>query len=345
VNLSHETLQIIWFLLVGVLLIGYAILDGFDLGVGMHLIRVKDDRERRVLLNSIGPVWDGNEVWLVVGGGALFAAFPNAYATVFSGFYLPFMLLLFALIFRAVAIEFRSKRASTRWRHGWDVSFCVSSFAIALLMGVALGNMVIGVPLDARGEYVGGFFNLLTPYPLLLGLTAVALFYMHGAIYLSLKVDESLQERVGRWVRQSIAAFVAMFAVLTVATLFYAPYMKERFLAIPLTLVLPVILILAILDVPREIHLGKPVRAFFQSSVAITCLMGLFGLGTFPTLVRSEPAVANSLTIYNASASDLTLTVMLIMAILGLPFVLAYTIAIYKVFGGRISSDVEKLHY
>src|SRR5271154_2027303 len=180
-------LNTIWFILVGVLFTGYAILDGFDLGIGALHLFTKTDEERRIMLNTIGPVWDGNEVWLVTGGGALFAAFPEVYATVFSGFYLAFMLLLVALIFRAVAIEFRSKQPMKWWRDLWDVSFSVSSIVSSLLVGIAMGNIAWGIPLSGDHEYAGAFLGLLNPFPLMLGVTALALFMMHGSIYIVLK--------------------------------------------------------------------------------------------------------------------------------------------------------------
>jgi cytochrome d ubiquinol oxidase subunit II len=179
-------LNVIWYVLVGVLFTGYAMLDGFDLGVGVLQLFVRKDEHRRLFLNSIGPVWDGNEVWLVTGGGALFAAFPEAYATVFSGFYLPFMLLLCSLIFRAVAIEFRSKEEWTWWRQFWDVAFSAGSLLASLLIGVAMGNIVRGIPLDGDHEFAGSFLGLLNPYALLMGVTTVLLFAMHGAIYLAM---------------------------------------------------------------------------------------------------------------------------------------------------------------
>jgi len=175
-------LNTVWFILIGVLFAGYAILDGFDFGVGALHLFVKDDIERRTFLNAIGPVWDGNEVWLITGGGALFAAFPEVYATVFSGFYLALFLLLVVLIFRAVGIEFRSKRESPRWRSNWDIAFSVSSYVIALLLGVAMGNIIIGVPLNQSHEFIGNFWTLLNPYTVIVGITTVALFMMHGEI-------------------------------------------------------------------------------------------------------------------------------------------------------------------
>ena len=333
----------IWFFLVGVLLLGYAILDGFDLGVGAWLLRAKGDTDRRMLLNAIGPVWDGNEVWLVVGGGALFAAFPNVYATVFSGFYLPFILLLVGLIFRAVAIEFRSKEEGTRWRSFWDASFSTASILIAVLSGVALGNIALGVPIGNDGEYAGGFFNLLNPYALITGITALALFMMHGSIYLVLKTEGELQETARGWVKNGMIFFIVMYGILTMATLIFAPHMASKIQSNPWFIFLPIITMLFVANVPREISRGKEMHAFLSSCGVIASLLALFGLGVFPNLVLSSPTAANSLTIYNSSSSQASLTTMFYITLLGFPFVVSYTIAIYWVFRGKVQS--HSLHY
>ncbi len=331
-------LNIVWFLLVGTLLAGYAVLDGFDLGVGILHLFVGRDEERRIFLNAIGPVWDGNEVWLVTGGGALFAAFPAVYAGVFSGFYPAMILLLVALIFRAVAIEFRSKQPMPWWRRTWDISFSAASFLGSFLMGVAFGNVIRGIPLDARGEYLGGFLMLLNPYALLTGLTTVALFAMHGSIYLVLKTDGAVQAKVRRWVNDTIIVFVVCYATTTMATLLYLPHMGEHFKAHPWTFALPVATMLAIANVPREIFHGREWRAFLSSCAAIVGLMGLVGFGMFPNLVRGT-APSTSLSIYNAASSDGTLTTMLVIAAIGIPLVLAYTISIYWIFRGKVTLD------
>jgi len=251
-NFDGLDLPMVWFALVGVLFAGYVILDGFDLGVGiLHLLVVRRDEERRVFLNAIGPVWDGNEVWLVTGGGALFAAFPAVYATVFSGFYLAFMALLCALIFRAVAIEFRSKHPSSRWRTVWDAGFAGGSLVSSLLIGVAMGNIAWGVPLDAQGEFAGSFLGLLHPYALLMGVTTVALFAMHGAIYLVLKTEGELQAAVRRWVNPLIIAFILCYVVLTLATLLYVPHITEAFRREPWFFGIVVAVVLAIANIPR----------------------------------------------------------------------------------------------
>jgi cytochrome d ubiquinol oxidase subunit II len=332
-------LNIIWFILVGVLLTGYAILDGFDLGVGALHLLTKDDSDRRILINSIGPVWDGNEVWLVTAGGALFAAFPDVYATIFSGFYTAFMLLLFVLIFRAVSIEFRSKHQSKRWRSAWDISFSISSIVIALLMGVALGNIITGIPVSPDKEFAGNFLSLLSPYTVLVGITSVSLFMMHGAIYLVMKTDGELQQKVRTWVNNTIIFFAICFVTTTMATLIYYPDMVAHFKNYPVFFIVAVITMLAIANIPREIQHGKEFNAFLSSSASIALLMLLFAIGIFPNLVLSNPNPENSLNIYNAASSTKTLTIMLIIAIIGIPFVLAYTIIIHKIFKGKVKLD------
>ncbi len=332
-------LNIVWFGLVGVLLAGYAVLDGFDLGVGALHLLTKTDTERRITLNSIGPVWDGNEVWLVTAGGALFAAFPDVYATVFSGFYTAFMLLLFVLIFRAVAIEFRSKQENPRWRSAWDVAFSVSSVVIALLMGVALGNIITGIPLNQSKEFTGNFLTLLNPYSLLVGITTVALFMMHGSIYLVLKTEGELQIKIRSWVNNAIIFFVICFVTTTMSTLIYYPSMAAHFKDYPALFLIAVLNMLAIANIPREIHKGSEFRAFLSSSSSIVLLMLLFAVGIFPNIVPSDPSPEYSLTIYNAASSQKTLMIMLIVALIGMPFVVAYTVIIHKVYKGKVRLD------
>lgn len=332
-------LNIAWFFLVGVLFTGYAMLDGFDLGVGALHLFTKKDEDRRILLNSIGPVWDGNEVWLVTGGGALFAAFPEVYATVFSGFYLAFMLLLAALIFRAVAIEFRSKQPMRWWRNLWDCSFAGGSLLSSLLIGVAMGNIARGVPLDAQFEYRGGFWHLLNPYALWIGVTTVALFMMHGSIYLVMKTEGGLRRKVRGWVNPCIIFFIMCYAIATVATLLYLPHMVERLRDNFLFFGLALVNMFAIANIPREMHLGRHFFAFLSSCAAMLTLMALFGVGMFPNMVISMPHPENSLDIYNAASSQKTLGIMMVIAVLGVPVVLTYTACIYWIFRGKVKLD------
>ncbi|MEI7634828.1 MAG: cytochrome d ubiquinol oxidase subunit II [bacterium] len=329
-------LNLFWYLMVGVLLTGYAVLDGFDLGVGaLHLLG-RNDQERRIMMNSIGPVWDGNEVWLVTAGGALFAAFPHAYATAFSGFYLAFMLLLVALIFRAVAIEFRSKRAATAWRSFWDWAFSIASIVASLLFGVAVGNMIIGLPIGRDMEYSGGFLELLGPYPLMVGAMNLAMFAMHGAIYLYMKTEGGLQGRVRGWCYRAFGVFLIIYALTTAITILLIPSATRNFSAQPWAWIVVALLLLALANIPRCIHHGWPGRAFISSSCAIAAMVFLFGVALFPNLVISTISPEFNLTAYNAASSEKTLAIMRNIAFIGLPFVLAYTALIYWIFRGKV---------
>lgn len=328
--------NIIWFILVGALFTGYAMLDGFDLGVGALHLFVKGDEHRRLMLNSIGPVWDGNEVWLVVGGGALFAAFPEAYATVFSGFYLPFKLLLACLILRAVSIEFRSKEEWAWWRRIWDVGFSVGSVLSAFLIGVVMGNIVRGVPLRSDFEFGGTVLDLLNPYALLMGITTVLLFMMHAAIYVAMKTEGELQAQVRGWIPWLIGLFLTAYFLFNIYTLIDVPWVLETVRARPWVLVVVALNVLIVLNIPREIHKRREFSAFVSSCAAIALLMATFGLTYFPHVVLSAPDPANSLTIYNAASSEKTLGIMLIIAAIGMPMVLAYSVCIYYIFRGKV---------
>ncbi len=332
-------LNTIWFLLVGVLFTGYVMLDGFDLGIGALHLFTKTDDERRLMMNSIGPVWDGNEVWLVTGGGALFAAFPGVYATAFSGFYLAFMMLLAALIFRAVAIEFRSKQPMKWWRSFWDVSFSFASILSSLLIGIALGNLAWGIPLTVEGEYAGGFWTLIHPYSVGMGITTVALFMMHGAIYGVLKTEGALYEKIRTWVNRTIIFFIICYVTMTMATLLYLPHMTVLIKKYPVFFLLPFANMLAIANIPREIYHRRDFNAFLSSCMAMIALMALFGIGMYPDMIFSRPFPEYSLTIYNSASSQKTLGIMLTMALIGMPLVLAYTISIYWIFRGKVKLD------
>jgi cytochrome bd ubiquinol oxidase subunit II len=329
-------LNIVWFILVGLLLTGYAILDGFDLGVGaLHLLSKTDD-ERRLMLNSIGPVWDGNEVWLVTGGGALFAAFPEVYATAFSGFYLAFMLLLVMLIFRAVAIEFRSKQPMPWWRQWWDINFSISSVTASFLLGVALGNVGQGIPLNAGHEFVGNIVGLLNPYAVLVGITTVATFAMHATIYVVLKTEGTLQERARGWMLYTLPLFVIFYVLTTMVTLLYVPQLTDRIRSQPLFFIVAIANMLTVANIPREIYHGRNFNAFVSSCLTIALMMGLFGLGVFPYLLPSNPNWQYGLHIYNAASSQKTLGIMLFIALLSIPLVLSYTASIYWIFRGKV---------
>lgn len=333
-------LQFIWFSIFVLLVMGYAMLDGFDLGVGMLHLFSKTDRERRLMLNTIGPVWDGNAVWLVTAGGALFAGFPAVYATLCSAFYLPVMILLSGLIFRAVAIEFRSKQPMRWWRCGWDFCFSMASTVIAFALGLVLGNMVRGIPLDAQGEFTGTMSTLLHPYALLVGLLTVSLFSMHGSIYVVMKTEGELHDRLRRRVNPAIIFFILCYATTTMATLIYMPHMAETMQARPIFFLIGMLNILAIANIPREINAGRDGRAFLCSCCNIICLLSLFGVGTYPNAVRAiNDPEGLSLTIYNSSSSLQTLEILLLIALLGIPLVISYTTVIYWVFRGKVKLE------
>jgi cytochrome d ubiquinol oxidase subunit II len=335
--MTFETLAVTWGGLLAVLLAGYAILDGFDLGVGiLHPFVPRGDREKRICLNSIGPLWDGNEVWLVTFGGALFAAFPEAYASAFSGFYLPFMVLLFALIFRAVSLEFRSKVHAPRWRAAWDAGFFASSAGASFLFGTAVGNVMRGIALDERGNYTGGTLELLHPYALLTGAFVVSVFAMHGAIFLLLKTEGDLRGRALAGWRWSYAAFVILYAAITAATWAAVPEAVAGFGRAPWLWAVPVLNLAAVLNIPRAVRSGRPAQAFLSSSAAIVALVALFAAAMYPNLLRSDPLPEHSLTLFNAASSPRTLGIMLAIAALGMPFVLTYTVIIYRTYRGPV---------
>lgn len=325
----------IWYLLVGVLFTGYAMLDGFDLGVGVLHLFIKSDHDRRIFLNAIGPVWDGNEVWLVVGGGALFAAFPGAYATVFSGFYMPFMLLLVFLIFRAVAIEFRSKEPGKVWRQTWDILFSVGSICSSLIIGVALGNMTRGIPLDANGEYTGTLWTLFNPYSLFLGCTVVILFAMHGAIYLTMKTEGALQEQVKGWIPKLIFLFVTCYFIFNGSTLLDSPYLVKVVTSRPIIFVVLALDMLLLFAVWALIKSGKEFQAFLTNCLMMALLMMTFGISYYPNMVLSSPNPENSLTIYNCSSTTKTLSILSLIVVIGIPMVITYTTSIYWIFRGK----------
>jgi cytochrome d ubiquinol oxidase subunit II len=335
-------LNFIWFLLLGALLAGYAVLDGFDLGVGILHPLARTDEERRISISSIGPIWDGNEVWLVTFGGALFAAFPEAYATIFEAFYTAFMLLLFCLIFRAVSLEFRGKVHSAAWRRMWDLAFFASSLIATLLFGVAVGNGLQGIALNARGEYVGTFLDLLKPYPLLVGAMTVAMFAVHGALYLHLKTEGKLQRLFDRWIWHTWGLYLVLWIFTTMATLLYIPAAKSNFEHAPWAAGIVVLNVLAIANIPRAAFAKRMGQAFASSCVMIACQVVLVGVALFPNLVAASNAGVDgvaSLTIYNAASSRDTLWIMFIIAMIGMPLVATYTGLVYWTFRGKAKAD------
>lgn len=328
---TWDILRHIWYVLIGVLLAGYAILDGFDLGIGtLFPFLAKNDQDKTSLYKSVGPFWDGNEVWILTGGGALFAAFPHAYATVFSGFYLALMLVLFSLIFRAVSIEFMVH--DPKRRKLWEHSFHAGSFLPALLYGVALGNVVVGVPLDGHMEFTGNFFTLLRPLPLAFGLLGLCAFLVQGSTFAALKVEGELQQQARRKAVRIAKAYIVLFFLAWLMGVLYLPYTLKR----PLAWAFTAAALLCWTMLMGSLKSARDGKAFFWSSAGFLCLWGIIGSIHFPNLIRAGNDPERSVTIFNASSSQLTLTVMLVIALVGMPLVIGYTIYSYKVFKGKV---------
>ncbi len=331
------SLESVWFVLVAFLLTGYVILDGFDLGAGVLFPFVaRSEGEKRIVRSSIGPVWDGNEVWLVTGGGALFAAFPAVYAMTFSGFYLAIMLVLFGLILRAVSMEFRHR--DTAWSSAWDGAFFIGSLVPAILVGCALGNVIRGVPMDANGDYIGTFLELLNPYSLLVAVTGLFLIVTHGAAYLLVKVEEgALRDRLVRARRISFVGFAALAVATSAATIASVSRASDNVFGRPLGWVFLVLLALALVYTIWQMLKGdRELRAFLGSAVTIIALAGIAAVGNYPEIVPARGTPDDtSLTITNAASGSLTLKVMLVIALIGVPIVLLYTAYVYRTFRGK----------
>ncbi|WP_316357052.1 cytochrome d ubiquinol oxidase subunit II [Candidatus Neptunichlamydia sp. REUL1] len=334
-----ETFQVIWYAVIGISVIMYTVLDGFDLGVGCLHLFTRSDQERRLMLNAIGPVWDGNEVWLIIVFGAMFVGFPPVYATICSAFYFIIMILLMGLMIRAVAIEFRSKQESKGWRRFWDCMFSIGSYVIAFTIGVLMGNIIVGVPIDQNEVFQGSFAGFFTPYTILVGILGVTVFMMHGAIYMLMKTEGTMHERVRRWVNPTIIIFIICYIATTIVTLVYKPHMTDLMRQTPALFLAGVLALLAIICVPLCTCRGKDGTAFIFSSISITLLFILFGLGTYPNMVRSSLDPSYSLTLFNSSATVATFKVVLIMAGIGVPMALAYGYWMYRIFRGKVSID------
>jgi cytochrome d ubiquinol oxidase subunit II len=327
-------LNIVWFVLLVVLFSGYVILDGFDLGVGMIHFKAKNDTERRTMLNAIGPFWDGNEVWLITAGGALFAAFPNVYATVFSGFYTAFMLFLLVLI--------GSKEESVRWRSAWDHVFHVSSYLIALLLGVSLGNILSGVPIviiNGSKEFGGNFFTLLNPFSVLVGLVAVLGLRMHGSIYIALKTEGDLRDRVAGSIKRSFAFFLAAYAIAGIWIWIAMPQITSNFINHPIWLVFQLLAATGFVFV--WIFSGKKdyMKAFLASALILLSSIAMSGIGIFPNLLIASNNPADSLTIFADSSSQPTLFTMMIIALIFVPIILIYKFIVYRIFKGKVKVE------
>ncbi len=378
--LDYEALRLIWWALLGILLIGFAVMDGFDLGAAMLLPFVgRTDDERRVVINTVGPVWEGNQVWFILGGGAIFAAWPPLYAVAFSGFYLAMFLILLALILRPVAFKFRSKLTNATWRSVWDWVLFVAGLVPSLICGVAFGNVIVGVPFQLdetmRMTYEGTLFGLLNPFALLCGLVSVAMLAMHGGTYLALKADHAVADRAMSVARYAAFAMVVLFVLagvwvalgvdgyqITSAIVHDGPsnpLLKSvvqtpgawlgNYSVAPLTLAAPLLAIIGALGAAVLLSGHRNILAFVASALSIAGVIATAGLSVFPFLLPSSLDPKSSLTVWDASSSHLTLGIMLVVTLIFLPIVLIYTSWVYHVLKGRVTlasiADPTAHHY
>lgn len=373
--LDYETLRIIWWVLLGVLLIGFAIMDGFDLGAAIvSPLIARNDTERRIIMNTLGPIWEGNQVWIILGAGAIFAAWPYVYAVAFSGFYLAMLILLAGFILRPVSFKYRSKNASTSWRNFWDTTFVISGFIPALIAGVAVGNVLLGVPFhfddSLRMTYTGSFWGLLNPFALMTGVLSVAMLMMHGALYLSIKTTEPLTHRAAIVARCCSIIVIILFVLAgvwiakgidgyTVANIAHDaasnPLNKQvsrnvgawlnNYSSMPWTLSAPVLGLfgaLLVLMFGRAKMILVKKFAFIASSISIFGIISTVGVSMFPFILPSSSDPRASLIVWDASSSQTTLFIMLIATGFFLPIILAYTAWVYRVMRGPIDAkDIE----
>jgi cytochrome d ubiquinol oxidase subunit II len=329
----------VWFVVLAFMLAGYAVLDGFDLGVGtLHLLVGRTTRERTTLVDSIGPVWNGNEVWLLAAGGAMVVAFPHLYATSFSGFYLALVLVLWLLLLRGLGIEFRHQIDSELWRHAWDVTFSLASLLLALLFGVALGNVLRGLPLDANGEFQGTFALMLNPFATLGGVLSVAVLSLHGAGWIALKTDGELQRRARRWASGLWWLAAVLLAVMVAASFVVRPDFTGNFVGHPWLLIVPLVALVATGLVPMFQRRRDDLQAFLATAVMIAGILGSVAAGLYPQLLPARPGSAHpGLDIYNAASPEGSLRIALGIYLFGLALVGIYLVNVYRVWRGTVS--------
>ena len=330
----------LWFLVVGLLFSGYAILEGFDYGAGMWHLFFRKDLSRRVAINAIGPLWDANQVWFIIGAGALFAGFPVMYATMLSSMYIPFMVFLMLLILRSSAIKFRSAEEMSWWRKMWDYIYFISNLLISFLLGVVLANILQGIEIGENYAYKGGvLLSFLNPYAVLVGLTTVSIFMTQGAIFLLLKTEGRLYTRLTFLLKRGMIFFILSFAATSLYTLAYLPGVTDKFKEYPISFVVPVLAFLAVANVPRLASKKKYAQALVFSSLTMAFLLMLVAIQLYPVLLPSTIDPAYSVTIYNAASSMKSLGIMLTIVLIGSPLLAGYFLFLYKTFHGKVKLD------
>ncbi|MGR3911947.1 MAG: cytochrome d ubiquinol oxidase subunit II [Candidatus Rhabdochlamydia sp.] len=331
--------QLMMYLVLMVAIIAYATLDGFDLGVGCLHLFARTDHTRRIMINAIGPVWDGNSTWMVIGSGVLFAAFPKAFSILAPALYTPLMLMLFGFMLRAAAIEFRSKDKSVKWRSFWDIAFFTASLILALIMGLILGNLIQGMPVNIQGEIEGGLTALITPYTLTIMLLGLSCFTMHGSLYVLMKTEGAFHDQVRKWTWVTIPFFLIMWLAATVMTILTQYHMIQTFLNRPYLALMPLCTLLAIGAVPYFIYKEKDLKAFLGSCLSILSLLSLFLLGTFPYIMKSTIDPHASLTLMNSAVSESSLWILVAFSLTGVPLSFFYFPYVYRIFKGKVKID------
>ncbi|MFD2606360.1 cytochrome d ubiquinol oxidase subunit II [Euzebyella marina] len=330
----------LWYLVVGLLFSGYAILEGFDYGAGAWHLFFKKDMSRRIAINAIGPIWDANQVWLIIGAGALFAGFPVMYATMLSAMYVPFMLFLMLLVLRSAAIKFRSFEPMTWWRKSWDILYFISNSGIAFLLGVVLGNILTGFDIGENFTYKGGvLLSFLGPYPLMVGLTTLSIFMTQGAIFLLLKTEGRLYARLTFLLKKGMIFFLVSFAITSLYTLVFIPGVSDKFKENPVFFILPLLAFLAVANIPRLVSKKRYVQALVFSSLTMAFLLMLVAFQLYPVLLPSTLDPKYSVTIYNAASSQKSLSIMLTIVLIGAPLIAMYFLFLYRTFKGKVKLD------
>lgn len=335
-----EYFQIYIYLVFFMGMMAYATLDGFDLGVGSLHLFAKGDNERRLMINAIGPVWDSNTTWIVITSGTLFAGFPMVFANLASSLYMPTMILLFGFMLRGAAIEFRSKSDSMKWRYAWDFAFFLASLVLAISVGLFLGNLIQGIPLNDRGEYLGSSFALFTPYPILVSLFGLSTFTMHGSLYMLMKTENEFHNKMRRLSIKLVAIFIVFWLVTTITTFYVVPHLVSQFFDYPILWIFPILSFSCIFGILYSVNKKWDGLAFMFSCFSIIFLLILVVVGLFPNIILSSvDPEGRSLTLYNSSASRTALIIIAIVTITGLPLSFFYGAYVYRIFKGKVRLD------